>query len=65
MTSTMVAIIGARRGPKEGTCNEGAHYQWLTASTTSWNWSCRELQRAFLGIPSWDSCRWGSYFGPT
>lgn len=32
---------------------------------TSWNWSCRELQRAFLGIPSWDSCRWGSYFGPT
>lgn len=33
MTSTMVAIIGARRGPKEGTCNEGAHYQWLTAST--------------------------------
>lgn len=32
---------------------------------TSWNWSCRELQRAFLGIPSWDGCRWGSYFGPT
>ena len=50
MTSTMIAIIGARRGPKEGTCNEGAHYQWLTCVVTSWKWSCNELQRAATGV---------------
>lgn len=33
MTSSTITFIGARRGPREGTCNEGAHYQWLTAST--------------------------------